>query len=82
MTPLLPLGLAIALHTTVLDEGFVCCGFRRSASRAAEYRGLFVLEPLPTADVKLKILVEDDDSRTSEIEPALDPILHEVCRRL
>ena len=71
MTPLLPLGLAIALNVTVLGAGTLWLrrqAKRVTAERATEYRGLFQLEPLPSAGDPVQILVEDDDSRTSEIE--------------
>ena len=71
MTLLLPLSLAIALNAAVLGAGTLW--LRRQAKRvtterATEYRGLFQLEPLPPAGDEVKILIEDDDGRTTEIE--------------
>ena len=71
MTPLLPLGLAIALNTTVLGVGVVWMrrmAKRAVAVRATAYRALFQLEPLPPAGDEVQILVEDDDGRTSQLD--------------
>ena len=71
MTPLLPLGLALALNATVLGAGTLWLrrqAKRVTAERAGEYRSLFKLDPLPPAGEEVQILVEDDDGRTSEIE--------------
>ena len=75
---LLPIGLAIALNGIVLTAGTVWLrrqSKRVEVERAAEYRAMFSLEPLPPARDEVQILVEDDDGRTSEIEGVYWPAI-------
>ncbi len=71
MTALEVIGCAIALNVGVLTAGVVWSKRqvkRVAAERAAEYRGLFKLQPLPPPGDEVQILVEEEDGRTSQLE--------------
>jgi hypothetical protein len=78
MTRLVVVGLAIALNVAIMVGGIIWAKRQVklvAAERAAAYRALFALEPLPPAGDEVQILIDDKSGTPAEIAAVHWPYL-------
>ena len=71
MSPLGFLGLAVAVNLLVFSSGIFWMGRqmkRAEAERAADYRAMFVLEPLPPQGEEVQILIDDEHGMLAKLD--------------